>query len=277
MQFQAGGSPNLSGRPSLMYACRECPGTAFKWQSCLYKHFLINHFNEEIRSQFPISDTPPHKCSLCDYVTSKKYVLLLHIGIKHKVVIKFLEDAQKANGGQSMVVNAKVPIGGAAKTAFKNKSAILPPAAGEKSDKAYDCPLCPLSISHGLRRNHLSKHFYAQLSAEVASATTAPFQCHLCRHVAVDRMSLIKHVGIFHGLVDQYVKQYLPEATITGSSASSLVDSEGSDNRGCETAESLIEPKAEDSPTTTLTSPAAASVGHGNLECRLCDRPQFFR
>ena len=59
------------------------------------------------------------------------------------------------------------------------------------TDKAFQCPMCPLLISHPLKRNHLVKHFYAQLSAEVAtksSASEAPFECHLCRHVAVDRI-----------------------------------------------------------------------------------------
>ena len=62
------------------------------------------------------------------------------------------------------------------------------------TDKAFQCPMCPLLISHPLKRNHLVKHFYAQLSAEVATkaaASEAPFECHLCRHVSVDRIRYI--------------------------------------------------------------------------------------
>ena len=85
----------------LMYKCRMCPETAFKWQSCLYKHFLINHFNEKIRSFLP--EKEPFKCPKCEYVAKQKYILLLHYGITHKIVIKYLEEEEAARG-LSMVV-----------------------------------------------------------------------------------------------------------------------------------------------------------------------------
>jgi hypothetical protein len=133
-------------------------------------------------------------------------------------------------------------------------------------ERAFDCPLCPLSISHGLRRNHLAKHFYAQLSAEVASKSAssaeAPFECHLCRHVAITRNGLIKHVGVVHQLVDQYVKDY---NLLTTSNDDAVVTSEAV--------------KTEELPTSSASTllPITSATTNKHFECRLCDNPQFFR
>ena len=88
-QYQSNTSPNAPGRSTSMYKCRMCPQTAFKWQSCLYKHFLMNHFNEKIRSQL-VLDKEPFKCPKCEYTAKLRHVLLLHYGITHKVVAKMV-------------------------------------------------------------------------------------------------------------------------------------------------------------------------------------------
>lgn len=220
-----------------MYACRLCPETAFKWQSCLYKHFLINHFNEEIRSMLP--NEAPFKCPKCDYTVKQKHLLMLHFGITHKIVLRLIE--QKFSNQDNLTKTVKGTLPTTPHLTQENPS--------ENSQLAFDCPLCPLKISPGLRKHHLTKHFYAQLSSEV-KIHEAPYSCHLCRHISISRQNLIKHVGIFHGLVDQYVKHYLP-SSLVASKFAPLAE-----------AESLIE---------------AESVSNGNVECRLCDRPQFFR
>lgn len=237
-----------------MYVCRLCPETAFKWQSCLYKHFLINHFNEQIRSLLPKEE--PFKCPKCEYSAKQKHILMLHFGITHKVVLKLIEEA--AAQGQPMILKASAEdlqistSSAAAKATSKNSSS-------EKlvTEKAFNCPLCPLSISHGLKRGHLVKHFYAQLSAEVAlksaSSESSPFECHLCRHVAIDRKSLVRHVGVIHGLVDSYIKDYLPDQDLKSDSYNQ---------------QSLFNDQPKEEFLNQVTSGA---------ECRLCERPQFFR
>ena len=143
-------------------------------------------------------------------------------------------------------------------------------------ERAFDCPLCPLSISHGLRRNHLAKHFYAQLSAEVASKSAssaeAPFECHLCRHVAITRNGLIKHVGVVHQLVDQYVKDYNP---LTTSNDNTVVTSEAAAAGGGATVAGTV--KTEELPTSASTLLPISATPNKHSECRLCDNPQFFR
>ena len=112
---------------------------------------------------------------------------------------------------------------------------------------AFQCPFCPLKVSFGLRRNHLAKHFYAQLSAEVAEKSQCseepPYSCYLCRHVAMDRNGLIKHVGVTHKVVDQFVK---------------------------DSVEAFQGPQVKDSEDSQSKNT------HG-VECRLCDKPQHFR
>ena len=214
----------------------------------------------------------PYKCPKCDYSVKQKYVLVLHFGISHKVVLDFIEEASKSNqslGGQSMIIKTKLeanpttPQLNTSWTGPRNSTTSKgqqQTSGSSRDPRAFDCPLCPLSISHSLRRNHLTKHFYAQLSAEIAtksaSSTEAPFECHLCRHVAITRNGLIKHVGVVHQLVDQYIKDYHP---LTADSSEATIKTE--------------------SPTTTTDLPSTSSSATlpTNFECRLCDRPQFFR
>ena len=101
--FQAKSSPTCTGTKSkLLYACKVCPETAFKWQTGLYKHFLINHFNEQIRSMLP--EKEPFKCPKCEYTAKAKYALVVHFGITHKMVLTMLDQA--AQQGQNLVVKA---------------------------------------------------------------------------------------------------------------------------------------------------------------------------
>ena len=224
-------------KSSHLYACKMCPETAFKWQSGLYKHFLINHFNEQIRSMLPASE--PYKCPKCEYVAKAKYALLVHVGIAHKMVLTLLEQA--AEKGQNLIVKA---VHKEENTPSKF-NIVQPILVNANENLAFQCPFCPLKVSFGLRRNHLAKHFYAQLSAEVAEKSPCseepPFSCYLCRHVALDRNSLIKHVGVTHKVVDQFIK----DSNVT------------------------LEDSAE---VNDITPPPQ----HG-VECRLCDKPQSFR
>merc|ERR1711862_328121 len=71
-------SPNISGRLTLTFACRLCPGTAFKWQSEFYKHCLMNHFSEQIQILAPAE--APFKCPKCEYIAKARYSLYIHIG-----------------------------------------------------------------------------------------------------------------------------------------------------------------------------------------------------
>ena len=60
--------------------------------------------------------------------------------------------------------------------------------------------------------------------------------------IAVDRNSLIKHVGVIHKVVDQFVKAPMEEDV-------------------------KDEPANDSVPLTNATT----------IECRLCDKPQYFR
>ena len=69
----------MTGKNSMTYKCRMCPNTAFKWQSCLYKHLLISHFSEKIKSIMPKIPTKDSKwlCPMenCDYEAKLKHIL----------------------------------------------------------------------------------------------------------------------------------------------------------------------------------------------------------
>lgn len=200
-----------------------------------------------------LPDQEPFKCPKCDYSHTKKYVLMLHFGITHKEVLKLIEEASKKMGESMIVLNktSSVP----ALVHQKSKAQPKKPSTG--SNLAFDCPMCSLSISPGHKRQHLAKHFYAQLSSEVSSQLEPPFECHLCRHVAINRHCLIKHVAVAHQLVDQYVKDYLSSDT-----------AEDSDTN-------MLEVKVESCEAEPLEAQRPANVN--GIECRLCDKPQFFK
>ena len=215
----------MLGHSTVSYACRLCPETSFKWQSELYKHCLVNHFNEEIRAMLPTYTEPPFKCPKCDYTNNQKYVLFLHLGLSHKMVLQFIEDAMKSNpslAGQSMIVTRKSEVTPSVTPLMYPKNNVAQrvsfsgASSGDKkelSPLAYNCPMCSLSVSNALKRHHLVKHFYVQLSTDIASkggasSSEPPFECHLCNHVAITHNGLIKHAGIFHQLVDKYIDDY---------------------------------------------------------------------
>lgn len=179
--FQAKSSPTCTGTKSkLLYACKVCPETAFKWQTGLYKHFLINHFNEQIRSMLP--EKEPFKCPKCEYTAKAKYALVVHFGITHKMVLTMLDQA--AQQGQNLVVKA---VHAEEDTSIMAKLQTSTTQNLSSKSMAFQCPYCPLKVSFALRRNHLIKHFYAQLSAEIATNSQCsdepPYCCYLCRHI----------------------------------------------------------------------------------------------
>ena len=68
--------------------------------------------------------------------------------------------------------------------------------------------MCSLSVATTAGRDsHLTKHFEKYLVADLPSQ--APFACPLCRYVARDKRSLVKHYGTYHGVVKQYFRDYL--------------------------------------------------------------------
>ena len=113
------------------------------------------------------------------------------------------------------------------------------------------------------KSNHLTKHFYAELSAEIAPLNGSGinkdanmFECHLCQHVATDRNSLLRHVGAQHNLVDKYLDNYLKHKA---------VDTPTTSKHG---------EKQENNNTETADGP---SYGNPDLMCRLCEKPTPFR
>ena len=170
---------------------------------------------------------------------------MIILGITHKVVLKLIEEhklqSQKTTiqypGRQLSVLN---------KTKNENEDQIV-------NEKYFNCPLCPLTVSDGMRKDHLVKHFYAQLSSTIEASIDGPHECHLCRHVSISRNRLIKHIGAFHGLVEKYLRDYLPD---------------------CDRLK--ISTKSEEE-LRTLATPSITEHTGGSVECRLCEKPQFFK
>ena len=195
-------------RAAKLYYCVFCPGASFKWQSELYKHCLFRHFNEEIKAN--ISDDPPFKCpaNKCEYIGATRNAALCHYGITHKIVAKHIEEAIKKDPSLEM---AKTSI-----TTTPSTSANIPTRGrgsikipSEDYEAPFKCLMCTLSVSSGQRNAHLCRHFHDVLSADLP--VKAPFECpkEKCRFVGIDRLTLIRHYGGYHGLVDRYLKDYL--------------------------------------------------------------------
>ena len=56
-----------------------------------------------------LPQNPPLKCPMenCDYEAKLKHILMIHVGITHKLLLKWVEEEAKANEGQSMIVLSK--------------------------------------------------------------------------------------------------------------------------------------------------------------------------
>ena len=106
---------------------------------------------------------PPFNCPKCDYVAANKTMLLLHYGITHKVVVRFVEKSLKNQGIEMIESTPATTSGTAVPTSTKRSSYQLVPALPPGS--AFKCPLCTLTLSPESRSDHLSKHFYDSLSA----------------------------------------------------------------------------------------------------------------
>ena len=188
------------------------------------------------RSELP--DIPPFGCPKCDYVAANKTMILLHYGITHKAVVQFAEKASKnlPNGATSGVGE---PVVKSRVNSSNSISSPLVPAT------AFRCPMCSLTLSQESRSDHLTKHFYDSLSADLPIAT--PFSCPKCRFVGVDRSTLLRHFGSFHGMCDFYLKEHLLRK---GEDASHVIVRDRGD---------AVTPKKE--------------PGNG-IECRLCERDE---
>ena len=220
----------------------------------------------------------------------------MHVAIVHKVINNYIDDYD-LNHDKPMIIKLEgkqyTP-----RTAFHKplNAPGVTPAGGTGNnelspipDCAFDCPLCPLIVSQASKRSHMTKHYYAQISAEVTSSP--PFECHLCRHIAQTRSDLIKHVGVFHQLVDRYIQ----DPTNQSHDSETEVKLEASEVSGMEPSVGAAENNGSEgqrpeSRTLEVTggagaASAAASVyavrtepcGTHTAECRLCERPQYFR
>ena len=206
IQFQAIKCINPE-RAAKLYYCVFCPGASFKWQSELYKHCLFKHFNEEIKAN--IADEPPFKCpeNKCEYIGATKTAALCHYGITHKVVAKHIEEAIKKDPSLEMAKASIATTSSLSHIPTRGRGSLKPP--GEDYEAPFKCLMCNLSVSSGQRNAHLCRHFHDILSADLP--VKAPFECpkEKCRFVGIDRLTLIRHYGGYHGLVDQYLKDYL--------------------------------------------------------------------
>ena len=121
-----------------------------------------------ISSRLELPELPPFNCPKCDYLAANKTMLLLHYGITHKVVVRFVEKSLR-NQGIEMIESAPAPTttGGAAPLAISTstKRSSYQPVSALPPGSAFKCPLCTLTLSPDSRSDHLSKHFYDSLSA----------------------------------------------------------------------------------------------------------------
>ena len=168
-------------------------------------------------------------------------MLLLHYGITHKAVVKFAEDATPQNVARvTDESSSNGPI-------VQVKSRAISASSAPVLFSAFKCPLCSLTLSPESRNAHLSNHFYDSLSADLP--LTSPFSCPKCRYVGVERSSLLRHFGSFHGMCDKYLKDFLSR-------------------RGEDVSHIVVRDRGSDEVTPKKET--------GNVvECRLCERDEL--
>ena len=172
----------------------RCCACAFSSSSrkTMYGHYSRVHFREEILKE--LGDRKI--CLYCDKEFKSKADGLLHIGVVHSVVEKFLEHKDHIK---------KV------RTKSKNKN-----KRDHLANVHHMCCKCNTSFSNRqfLYSHYATKHFDETIEKKYGKWQTNEQICPICmRMLRVDRWKWIRHIGVTHSVVEDFLdkKHHIPK------------------------------------------------------------------
>eukprot|EP00092_Neocalanus_flemingeri_P035780 GFUD01038960.1.p1 GENE.GFUD01038960.1~~GFUD01038960.1.p1 ORF type:complete len:781 (+),score=171.04 GFUD01038960.1:51-2393(+) len=97
-------------RKNISKACYICgvviAGSGSSWKFTLYSHFSRRHFAKELVRDY---ETPDKKCSVCGFEAKSPSLLVTHLGVKHRLVEKYLDMKNLQQGQDTLVLNVSPP------------------------------------------------------------------------------------------------------------------------------------------------------------------------
>ncbi len=75
-------------------------------------------------------------------------------------------------------------------------------ARSNKANVTKTCPICDQSFKQSHARDHVHVHFLDELRAEVAH----PNQCPMCSYTGEKPESVLRHLALYHGKLDEYLE-----------------------------------------------------------------------
>ena len=136
----------------------------------------VNHFRDIIMQSLPMS-SHRFECPRCSFVGRDRNALLKHYGLSHRVVVSL---ERKEMGGT---------------------------LTNEVSEVTHDCKVCSqFFLNQNALNNHLcDSHYGPRLSKDVPAIGQPPFKCPKCNYEAKTHQMTVRHYGVKHGLLRQYM------------------------------------------------------------------------
>ena len=170
-----------------------------------------SHFSrriwQEILSHHKGVPERPFKCYACDYTNGSSLQLIIHVGVVHKMAIKYHFEVLNINKDwthiESFGVPKKVPSSPLQSSPMVVKketiktvqpSKVAPPVV----PKLEKCPVCEEAVTFPAVLFHVAQHHFSQLLATAKVPVEAPFKCPKCPHFAENYGAMLKHFLIFH-------------------------------------------------------------------------------
>ena len=199
----------------------------------------ISHFSQRIwKENVTNKDQRPFACNSCEYTNGSSLSLITHIGVYHKMAIKYHFEVLNIKDRDWKVDTLDGPTA-AERLAERSRKLIpssshtsavpnlLPASTGAASipgsitgvtgnaasvgvkrpslsshqppqPRIEKCPVCGIDQAFPAVLFHLAQHHFSQLLAASRVPVEAPFKCPLCCHFAENYGGMLKHFLIFH-------------------------------------------------------------------------------
>ena len=136
----------------------------------------VNHFRDMILHSLSM---PAHRfeCPRCSFVGRDRNALLKHYGLSHRVVVSLV----------------RAEMGGV--------------QGAEVSEVTHDCKVCSqFFLNQNALNNHLcDSHYGPRLAQDIPDTKQPPYKCPKCNYEAKTHQMTVRHYGVKHGLLRQYM------------------------------------------------------------------------
>ena len=157
----------------------------------------MKHFFNEIQDD--LKDPNTFDCHFCTYKASHLQNIILHVGVKHEVIKKFIplhlhiKRMRMKESSENESMEKASPHSGHSIQTLKN-----PPCK--------QCYLCQETYKNrtALYQHIAYKHFKDQLKGFVIKVDSG-FKCCVCDNVKTTMCEILGHLGCVHSLVENYM------------------------------------------------------------------------